>query len=74
MDNFCGEYELSLDELEKLPTISEGYTCDLKIESDTERIWLARTGILDGEPFNNKVTIERLIDGRWIEVEIWEAV
>jgi hypothetical protein len=68
-----GTYEISLDELEAMPDIEEGYTCDLKIDNGDERIWLARTGIDDGEECDNKVTVERLVNGRWIEDELWEA-
>jgi hypothetical protein len=70
---YGGIYELSLDELEALPVISQGQADDLLIESDTERVWLSRCGMEDGEPWNNKVTVERLIAGRWIEVEWYEA-
>jgi hypothetical protein len=69
-----GEYELSLEELEALPTLSEGQADNLKIESDTERVWLSRCTVEDGEPWDNKVTVERLIAGSWVEVEWWEAV
>jgi hypothetical protein len=69
-----GEYELSLEELEALPTLAQGQADDLKIESDTERVWLSRCTVEDGEPWNNKVTVERKFGGSWIEVEAWEAV
>lgn len=68
-----GVYELPLRELDALPTLAQGQADDLKIESDTERVWLARTGVEDGEPWNHKVTVERRIAGSWIEVERWEA-
>lgn len=70
----CGEYEVSLEELEELPVLCQGQADDLLIESDTERVWLSRCSTLDGEPWDNKVTVERLIAGSWIEVELWEAV
>jgi hypothetical protein len=68
-----GVYEVSLDELEELPTLCQGQADDLKIESPDERVWLSRCGVEDGEPWDNKVTIERRVDGRWTEVEWWEA-
>lgn len=68
-----GVYEISLAELEALPTISEGQADSLKIESDSERVWLSRCTVEDGEPWDNKVTVERLIAGSWIAVEHWEA-
>jgi len=58
----------SLAELEELPTLSEGQFDNLKVETSTRRVWLSRCGVADGEPYPNKVTVERLINGRW-EVE-----
>jgi hypothetical protein len=68
-----GTYELSLAELEALPVITQGQADDLLIESDSERVWLSRCTVDDGEPWNNKVTIERYIGRRWVEVEWWQA-
>lgn len=76
-DNYSGPswgiYEVPLDELEALPTLIEGQADDCKIESDTERVWLSRCTVADGEPWNNKVTVERRFGGSWISVEMWEA-
>ena len=55
----------TVNRLSNMATIHVGHTCDLKYETGTVRIWLARTGVADGEPYNNKVTIERLIEGQW---------
>lgn len=63
----------SLDELEALPTLSQGQADDLKIDTGGTRIWLSRCGVEDGEPCNNKVTIEELQRGRWVEVGWYEA-
>lgn len=71
--NYWGIYEVPLTELEALPTLCVGQADDLKIESDRERVWLSRTTVEDGEPWDNKVTVERYIGGAWIEVEWWEA-
>jgi hypothetical protein len=46
---------------------------NLKIESDSERVWLSRCTVEDGEPFDGHVTVERLIAGSWIMVEHWQA-
>lgn len=62
-----------LGELEALPTLSVGQTSDLKIETDSERIWLSRCSVEDGEPCNHKVTVEELRDGRWRVVATYEA-
>lgn len=69
-----GTYEMSLSELRELPTITEGQIRSLKMESDSERVWLSRGTVEDGEPWNNLVSVERLFGGSWIEVEQWEAV
>ena len=63
----------TLAELEALPTLSEGQADDLKVDSGTIRIWLSRCGVEDGEPCDNKVTIEEYRDGRWVEVGWYEA-
>lgn len=57
-----------------LPTLAVGQTCDLKIEEPGRRVWLARTGVEDGEPFDNKITIE-LQDtaGRWYVASEYEG-
>ena len=57
------------DEIRDLPTLSQGQADNLKIDTGTERVWLSRVGIEDGMPYDNQITIERLIDGRWITVE-----
>jgi hypothetical protein len=58
----------TLKELEALPTLSQGQTDDLKVESPTQRVWLSRMTIEDGEPYNNKVTVEKL-KGGYIEAK-----
>lgn len=68
-----GVYEVPLEELEALPVLHQGQADDCLIESDTERVWLSRCTAADGEPWDNKVTVERYIGGSWIEVEWWEA-
>ena len=63
----------TLDELKNLPTIHSGQFSDLKSETDDTRIWLSRSTTEDGEPYNNKVTIEKFIDGTWIITEEYQA-
>ena len=65
----------TLAELEALPTLFEGQADDLKIEGGSVRIWLSRCGVPDGEPCENKVTIEEEDNvGNWNEVGWYEAV
>lgn len=54
-----------LYEFEKLPTIMESHSMNLKIETKSVRVWLSRCTIADGEPYNNRVQIDRLVDGVW---------
>ncbi|MGB8686066.1 MAG: hypothetical protein WCD53_01810 [Microcoleus sp.] len=63
----------TLSELKNLTTLYSGQFGDLKIETDNTRVWLARTSIEDGEPYDNKVTIEKFIDGTWIIIEEYQA-
>lgn len=63
----------SLQELEAMPLISQGHTDNLLIHEGDTKVWLSRMTTEDGMPFNNAVTVERLIDGCWVEVEVYEA-
>ena len=63
----------SLTYLKRRPTLFAGQTDDLKIETSIRRVWLARTGIQDGEPFNNRVSIEELSNNGWKIVEDYQA-
>jgi hypothetical protein len=56
------------EKLMALPTISQGHTANLKLETeDGYRYWLARTSLEDGEPYEHTVYVERLVDGRWTD-------
>ena len=51
-----------------------GQADDLKYESPGKyRIWLSRCGVADGEPCENKATVEIWLNGKWIESEVYEA-
>lgn len=63
----------TLEELESLPTLSVGQADDLKVDTGNTRVWLSRCSVEDGEPYDNKVTVERLAEGRWVEVETYQA-
>ena len=53
------------DELRELPTLCTGQASNLKIDDGETRVWLCRCGIEDGMPFDDMISIERLINGRW---------
>jgi hypothetical protein len=65
--------ELSSAYLRSLRTLATGQACDLKIDTGDRRVWISRCGPEDGEPYANRVTIERLRGGRWIEVDTYQA-
>jgi hypothetical protein len=64
---------LTLSDLEAIDTIEEGYADDLKISDNGFKVWLCRCDTYDGMPYDNAVTIEKLIDNRWVEVLMYEA-
>ena len=63
----------SARDLEHLPTLATGQADDLKIDDGDTRVWLCRCGIDDGMPFDNAVTVEKLQNGRWVQVEQYEG-
>jgi len=64
-------------ELSELATLSTGQADSLKIEGEDAdgpfRIWLSRCGVADGEPYPNKVTLERIENGRWFNAETYRG-
>ena len=63
----------TLDELESLPTLKMGHFSSLKVDTGTVRVLLSRCTVDDGEPYNNKVTIECLDDGVWQTRHTYQA-
>jgi hypothetical protein len=61
------------EELEALPVITEGQADDLHIDTGDFRAWLSRTGVMDGEPYENTVTIETLTFGRWETLGVYDG-
>lgn len=69
---------LTLKKLRAMPTLAVGQADDLKSDSSDGsgggvRIWLSRCGVEDGEPYPNKVTVEHLIEGRWVKHSEYQA-
>lgn len=58
-----------------MPTLSTGQAGSLKIETEDIRIWLSRCGVADGEPYENKVTVEMYIHdkGGWTRHLTYQA-
>lgn len=45
--------------LRSLPTLVQSYVDDLKMETETERIWISRLTKADGVSEDNKITVEK---------------
>lgn len=54
--------------LEDMPTIHQGYTGDLKIESGNprQRVWIERTTMADGEHCDHHITVETFDGNSWV--------
>ncbi|MFQ5506320.1 MAG: hypothetical protein ACE5F1_16245 [Planctomycetota bacterium] len=67
----------TLSELEALPRRAVGQTADLKLKGEYDgepgRLWLNRTGVDDGEPWDNGVCIEICRGGSWVVVSEYQA-
>ncbi len=59
----------SAAELSRMPTLFTSQADDLKVDEDGIRVWLARTTVADGEPYDNKITVEAFENGRWEVIE-----
>lgn len=59
--------------LRDLPTLAVGQADNLKIETTDTRVWLCRCGVADGMPYENQITIECLIGGRWVAIDKYEG-
>jgi len=63
----------TLEQLENLEDLCIGQADTLKIETADTRVWLSRCTIEDGEPYNNKVTLEKCVNGNWRTVDTYPA-
>ena len=52
-------------ELTPLNVLSQGWNADLRIDTGDFRVWTARTGLADGEPYERTVYVEVFDGGRW---------
>jgi len=59
------------NDLQDLPTLSTGQVDNLKVQTEDTRVWLCRSGKADGMPYDNQISIERLVDGRWITTDTY---
>lgn len=62
------------EELKAMPVITRSQADDLHYEDSHTRVWLSRTGVADGEPFDNTVTVEHRTAGRrWFTVGVYNG-
>lgn len=66
-----GSYPLSV--LQAAETLIVGQADDLKFDLGDVRVWLSRCTVEDGEPYDNKVTIEVIRAGRWVTWKTYQA-
>lgn len=76
--NVCPKHsDLPLWYLTSLPVLSCGQADDLVFDNGRTRLWLSRCTVEDGEPFNNKVTVECFVNGPTKTVKdgggVWEV-
>lgn len=57
---------MTLKQLQKRATIYQGQTDDCKYANGKMRIWVSRMTKEDGMKTDNEISIERLVDGKWI--------
>lgn len=62
---------LTADDLRDLPTLAVGQADDLKLAGDGYQVWLSRCTVADGEPYDNKITVEQLVNGRWVTIDTY---
>jgi hypothetical protein len=57
--------------------IEVGHDADLRFDSNGVRVWVHRTGLADGEPYENAVSVEALLDSnqesRWVTVATYDG-
>jgi hypothetical protein len=63
----------SLIDLINMPTLEQGHFDNLKVKTDTKRVWLSRMTVADGAEYDNQVTVEKLVDGIWTIKEQYQA-
>lgn len=64
---------MTLHDLQSLPTLAVGQTDDLKFDNGEKRVWLSRMTVADGMPYDNQVTVEILVRGRWVILDQYQA-
>lgn len=63
----------TLKELERMPTVHEGHFDNVKFDDGKIKVSLSRMTVADGMPYDNQVTVEKLIKGKWKTVDEYKA-
>ena len=73
------KYKYTLEEIENMTTLEQSQFDDLKYQNDNYRIWLSRMTVADGQPYNNQITVEKLVrtgittGGKWKIIKQYEG-
>jgi len=62
----------TLPQLRRMRTLHVGQYDDLKYDNGSYRVWLSRARVEDGAPYNDQVTVERLVKGRWTTLDKYD--
>ena len=60
-------------QLKEMPTLEQGHYDNLKIKTETTKVWLSRMTVGDGQPYDNEITVEELINGIWTVTRQYEG-
>ena len=68
----------NLEQLLEMKVIEQGYTSDLHFDTDDVRLWVHRTGLADGEPYENAVSVEVCLEGdnqesTWVSIGTYDG-
>lgn len=61
------------NDLRAQPTLATGQADDLKLEHRGLRYWLSRCGVEDGEPCEDKVSVEAFDGNRWVTILAYDG-
>lgn len=64
----------TVEELDAMPTISQGHMDNLKVDDGKVRVWLSRMTVADGMEYDNQVTVEELVEGIWTTINEYQAL
>lgn len=62
----------TLREIQAMPVVRQSQYDDVLFESERFRVWRSNMTIEDGAPYNNQITVEECMDGRWVIVMQYE--